>query len=189
MPVFTTSSFMPDLYKKEFTREKFLDAAVAAGADTIMVGAQFFPERAMYWTRMFRADAEKRGLGFAGILCESELLIASSEAIQEAVSDLLEWIRISALSKISHLWVQINGMEPFDENRIETLSRDLQPVVMTAERYGIVLVFVDGTNMIGQNQLLTLVKKLGYTACRIGDVNEAPCENDSVWFTTNERGA
>lgn len=189
MPVFTTSSFMPDLYKKEFTRQKFLDAAVATGADAIMVGSQFFPERAMYWTRMFRTDAEQRGLGFAGILCESELLVASSMAIKEAVSDLLEWIRISALSKISHLWVQINGMEPVDENRIEALSRDLQPVVKTAERYGIVLVFVDGTNAFGQNQLLTLVKKLGYTACRIGEIKDPPTKNDLVWFETIEKGA
>ncbi len=185
--MFTTSSFINKLHKKTFTRQDFINSAVEAGAEKILVGNRFFPERAMYWTRMFRHDAEKAGLKLEGIICDSEMITDNSDTLEAAKSDLLEWIRIAALSKIPALHVHIDGVENVDESRIDYLAKSLESVVSSAEQYGIMIVFSAGTASINHQQLINLAKKLGYTACRVAASGDNILSN-AAWYAESDRG-
>ena len=180
--MYTTRNYAHALFKKTFTRETFLADAAAAGADKVLVGSRFFPERAMYWTRMFRADAEKKGIQLAGIICDSELVTEEADVLEAAKADLLEWIRIAALSRIAALRVRIDGDGTVDEAYVDSLAEALLSVVASAERYGTQLVFSAGTADIGEGLLLRLAKKLGYAACRIASGGSRTNAADSVWF-------
>lgn len=181
MNVFDASSFTSRLYKKNFTREEFLTQAKAKGADTILVDARFFPERAMYWTRMFRSDAQKMEISMKAIVRSSLLATEDANMLEAAKSDLLEWIRIAALSQIPNLHIKIDGVKTMDEAAIQSLAASLQPVFAAAQRYGTMLVFCRGTADITDEALLILLKSLGYTACRA--IFALPPEgNDAAWI-------
>ena len=69
---------------------------------------RFFPERAMYWTRMLRNAASQQGMELSTLLLESEL-IAGVDTVEAQRANLSEWIRIAALSKIRNLKIRVNG--------------------------------------------------------------------------------
>ena len=74
MRIFDTSAYIGQLMAGTFTREGFLKDAKAAGATELCVQVRFFPERAMYWTRMLRNAAAEQGMELTTIELSSELI-------------------------------------------------------------------------------------------------------------------
>lgn len=179
--VFDTSDYWKKLYKGEFSRDQFIQDARSSGADAIMVESVYFRERAMYWTRMFRKAAADAGLEMRAIICESNLLARSKEERDNTVADLFEWIRISALSYIPYLNIRITGSAELCEMPLACLSETLKPVVETAKRYGMRLLFSDRAGL-GASRLLDLVKTLDYHVCSVSG-EEVPADlHDAKWF-------
>ena len=164
--VYDTKGYKKALFKGEFDKQVFIQDALKSGASSIMVETRFFPERAMYWTRMFRAAAEKEGLKLNAIVCDSNLLAEDSESRETALADLSEWVRIAALSKIPALKIRITGISSHSGEEIRNLTSLLGIVVSDAKSYGVKLIISDNAG-IHTTDLLSVLKHLDYSMCRI----------------------
>lgn len=165
MKVFDTSGYIAKLYAGTFNREDFLCDAKACGAEELHVDTRFFPERAMYWTRMLRNAASQQGMELSTLLLESEL-IAGVDTVEAQRANLSEWIRIAALSKIRNLKIRVNGRVGMND-AWSMLAQALHPLVAIARQYGTTLILTDGSARLGDNQLIRAAKALGYANCRI----------------------
>ena len=166
MRIFDTSAYIGQLMAGTFTREGFLKDAKAAGATELCVQVRFFPERAMYWTRMLRNAAAAQGMELTTIELSSEL-IAEEKTVKEQRLNLSEWIRIAALSKIKRIRIRVDG-EPGDAQAAKRLVDALAPLMEMTRLYGTVLVLAFGSAEMSDAQLLEAAKALGYGSCRVG---------------------
>lgn len=165
MKIYDTSAYIGRLFEGAFSREDFLNDAKSHGATQLHVQARFFPERAMYWTRMFRNAAAERGMELTTIDLDSEL-IADEWTVREQRLNLSEWIRIAALSKIGQVRIHVDG-EPGDERAVKRLIDALSPLTQMAGQYGTMLVLAGGSAALSDGQLLEAAKALGYGVCRV----------------------
>lgn len=164
--VYDTRGYKKALFKGEFDKQLFIQDALKNGASSIMVETCFFPERAMYWTRMFRTAAEKQGIRLSAIICDSNLLAEDRESREAALADLSEWVRIAALSKIPALKIRISGASSRLEDESCRLVSLLGSVVSDAKRYGVGLI-VSGNAGMNDADLLLVLKQLDFSVCRI----------------------
>ena len=177
---FDTDAFTKQLHARDFSMPAFVDAAVRQGAETVAVGARFFPERAMYWTRLSRQEAEKKGLTLSAIIVDSELVTSDTATLEAAQADLSEWIRIAGLSEIPALRVRLNGVDDQAPRDVPSLAAALAPLMVIAQRYGITLHLTAGDSGLTDEALLALAKALGYTSARV--VTARPLSDaDAMW--------
>lgn len=165
MKIYDTSAYVGRLFEGTFSREGFLNDAKASGATQLHVQTRFFPERAMYWTRMLRNAAATQGMELTTIDLESEL-IADERTVREQRLNLSEWIRIAALSKIGQIRIHVDG-EPGDGQAVKRLVDALLPLAEMARQYGTILVLSKGSAEMSDRQLLQAAKALGYGICRV----------------------
>ena len=176
--IYTTSAYAGQLFTRTFSKEAFLDDAQRSGARALRVQTRFFPERAMYWTRMFRDAAAKRGMDLAAIELSSELL-GGEEAVNAQRANLSEWIRIAALSRIGRVMVRVDGAGDSADARRRLVSA-LEPLTGDIKQYGVKLVLASGSAALDDAQLLEAAKALGYDVCRVHFAGEAK-GTDKLW--------
>ena len=165
MRIYDTSAYISQLFAGTFSREGFLNDALAAGAPQLHVQVRFFPERAMYWTRMMRNAAAEKGMALTTLELSSEL-IADERTVRAQQLNLSEWIRIAALSKIGSLCISVDG-EPGDLQAAKRLVDALSPLMEMTRLYGTVLILSSGSAQMSDAQLLEAAKALGYASCRV----------------------
>lgn len=178
MKIYDTSEYVDRLFAGTFDREAFLDDAEKNGATELHVQTRFFPERAMYWTRMLRDAADRRGLSLTTLDLDSEL-IADERTVKAQRLNLTEWIRIAALSRIGRVRIHVDG-DPTAENKAQRLAQALSPLAEQTRQYGTMLVLADGCAEFTDGQLLEAAKAVGYDVCRVAARGEL-AGTDALW--------
>lgn len=179
MNAFDTSRYVRQLFNGSFQRETFLRDAKQAGTSELLVDVRFFPERAMYWTRMFREAASQEQLKLSTLLFDS-MLIADQDTIEREHTNISEWIRIAALSKIPQLMLRINGQCRVPD-KLQCLREALEPMVQLAHQYGMRLILSNGNAGLSGQDLLNTAKALGFEHVRI-DAQELDCSEARCWL-------
>lgn len=150
-------------YDKEDRIDSLLDELGKRGISRLIVDSLFFPERAMYWTRMAAGKARQRGLTMVGINRGVNIGDASSAEAEAAVYDLQEWGRICGLTGLALLRADLTGLLQVGPS---VLAARLMRVLAVTLRYGVRLV-VAGNDAVSTKDLMQAVYEIGPDGCSL----------------------
>lgn len=158
-----TKSFRLLRYKNQWNAEQTLHEIASTGAQGVIMETELFPERAMYWTRMARENIAKKGMTLVALFREADLTNDSSLKTEQSIADLMEWVRIAALSNIPYVKIELSGAFLNNYQAIESAFRR---VIDYAAKYGTKVIFGSG-RVVTLNELVSLIKRIGFSDCRI----------------------
>lgn len=172
-----TKDFFWHRYDKEDRIDSLLDELGKRGISRLIVDSPFFPERAMYWTRMAAGKARQRGLTMVGINRGASLADASSAQSEAAVYDLQEWGRICGLTGLGLLRADLTGLPQVGPS---VLAARLARVLEVTLRYGVRLV-VAGNDVVPTKDLMQAMYEIGPDGCTLSLPGQPREERLRAW--------
>jgi hypothetical protein len=164
-------------YDRADRLETLLDQLAKRKVAKLIVDSIFFPERAMYWTRMAARKARERNIEVVAINRRAAIGYASDTEVEPAVYDLQEWGRICGLTRLPLLRVEMAGLV---EVGPEILAARIQRVLDSTLQYGVRLL-LGGGGLVSTQQLLEAVARIGPDVCSLSVPDQPLDVRSEAW--------
>ncbi len=158
-----TSSLKRIAWMRQWSQAEVYKALRDCEVEAVIADEADFNERAMYWTRIARKDLGDLGLDLLSVNTKMKMPVTAGREQDEQVANLMEWVRIAALSEIPFVDVELVGVCDGDWSPTrDALSRAAE----YAGKYRTRLILVRKAER-DREDVLALAKRIGYNACRV----------------------
>ncbi len=142
--------------------DRLLTEMASRGISKLIMDSTFFPERAMYWTRMAAGKGKQR-IDVVAINRRASLAAANEADAEAAVYDLQEWGRICGLTGLALLRVDLGGLAEVEP---AALARRIVRVAALTLQYGVRLI-IAGNGVLDDERIIGALADVGPDRCTV----------------------